>query len=724
MSWTSVFPVLTEEQVSEYRELATPAEKTELAVWLGVQKRINLKPSPHLVAVSIFWKNLRQEEPDLPPLTRELLKSAAASGLVRRHDPWEHYIQPVLAGAVALGQSHPQATVRIYLAADLEFLVEDFTAAGCEVFLMKSSSLRHNPGAMWRFLAFAERNRLVTVTDSDRFAQVATDIARTEQIAKTGHEFWRVPVCVDQRDGRVQYRPIMATQCGSAKAMPPVRPLMEALIWHTRRGSIRLTAEGGGCGPQGIVGTEWPDYGFDEWFLQTALYPRLAGRPVLTLVEAGARSRYLPLDIEYVTWGNPESEVVYFGSESGCCGPGSGSPPTPEQRAARAGYWRSSESLGLVANHLGLTGSGVEFSSSGPSLSRVMEKDWKGKRWLALVAAGSVAGTNAQSRVKYQAGGQEKAWRGIKAGSQDVIWLPQGAGFSATLRRLREAWRKLKEGGMMGGGDYRDEFIGRPHLDHRWVTVRQALEHWQAEAGAMVFANERNEWLAFKGKLPAAREVVVVSAATADVTYAKATAENHRAYCRRHGYRYHMYGEEVFKRDKAGNLTRAGCWFKIKALLRAMQEFPGRWFYWIDADAIINNPEVELRQYAIGHFDIVCPTWEDVPGPRPSSGTILFQKTATARRILEKTWALGRRRIYRANEEDALREVLTSTPKLGRRLLGLPTRYLNSTPPHGNNWEPADFILHFLAVRGDRREIIEDAIAMINARTDREGSSD
>ena len=92
MSWTNVFPVLTEEMVSEYKETVTPVEKAELHEWLGVKKRLNLKPSPHLVSVSVFWKNLRQEEPDLPPLTRELLMNAPALGIVRRHAPWEHYI--------------------------------------------------------------------------------------------------------------------------------------------------------------------------------------------------------------------------------------------------------------------------------------------------------------------------------------------------------------------------------------------------------------------------------------------------------------------------------------------------------------------------------------------------------------------------------------------------------------------------------------------------------
>ena len=515
--------------------------------------------------------------------------------------------------------------------------------------------------------------------------------------------------------GMMNYRPILACQFGSLKPLP-VSKLMKALIWNTGKGNISIKCKPPGCGEQTIYGTAWPDYGFDEWFLQAAVYPRVATHGVLSFIPVSARSRFLPLDIEYCTWANPRAEISYFGTDEGCCAPKNGGALTPEQRAARAAYWKGSESLGLFANHLGLTGCGVEFSRVGAGLTTVMKQDWKGKQWLALVAAGSAAPGKSDGCVDYRSGEQEREWRAIKSASQDIIWLPDGGGFKDTLKRLKEAWRKLKTGGMMGGGDFRDEFMGRPHQEHRWVPMRQALEQWSLEVGLMVFANERQEWLAFKGMLPSAKDVVMISAASDDVPYASATAENHREYCRRHGYRYHMYGEEVFERDKQGRLTRAGCWFKIKALLRAMKEFPGKWFHWIDADAIVNNPTVELRQYAIGHFDFVCPTWEDAPGPRPSAGTILFQKTPTSRQILEKTWALGQNRIYRAFEEDALREVLLSSPRLGRRMLGLPTRYLNSTPPHGSNWQPDDFIIHFLSVQGDRKEIIEDALAMGKAR--------
>ena len=106
-----------------------------------------------MVAASLFWKNSQADEPDLPPLTRELLKNAGKLGLVKRFDPWPHYVQPLLDGAEKLALARPEIVFRVYLAADLEFLIEDFVEFICEVQVMKSSSIRHNPGAMWRFLA-------------------------------------------------------------------------------------------------------------------------------------------------------------------------------------------------------------------------------------------------------------------------------------------------------------------------------------------------------------------------------------------------------------------------------------------------------------------------------------------------------------------------------------------------------------------------------------------
>ena len=151
MSWTDIFPVFTDEQVARYQAEASADELVMLEEWCAVARVINPRKGGHLVAASLFWKNNRQSEGELPRITRELMMNASKLGLVSRYSPWEHYVLPLLRGAEELKTNRPDVVFRIYLAADLEFLVEDFLKHDCEILLMRSSSIRHNPGAMWRF---------------------------------------------------------------------------------------------------------------------------------------------------------------------------------------------------------------------------------------------------------------------------------------------------------------------------------------------------------------------------------------------------------------------------------------------------------------------------------------------------------------------------------------------------------------------------------------------
>ena len=232
MSWTAVFPVLSEAQVAEYECHATPDERAEVAAWTEVARVINPKQGRHLIATSLFWKPAQAAESDFPRPTREVLRDAAKLGWVSRHAPWEHYVQPLLDGARALREARPEVVFRVYLAADLEFLVADLMAAGCEVMLMRSASLRHNPGAMWRFLALEEEGRWVTITDADHAPEVLHNVERTEHAMGAGHGLWRAPYMLngggpDNDPGF--YRPINACQFGAVGGYP-VALLMQDLV--------------------------------------------------------------------------------------------------------------------------------------------------------------------------------------------------------------------------------------------------------------------------------------------------------------------------------------------------------------------------------------------------------------------------------------------------------------------------------------------------------------
>lgn len=321
MSWTNVFPVFTEEQIDEFHELATPTEKAQLEEWYGVDRILNPRPeATEIVSVSLFWKPVSADHESYPVPTREILQNAVELGFATRFNPWDHYILPLIEITPQIVDEHPAVSIRVYLAKDLEFLAEDLIAAGNEVYLMKSSSINFAPGGLWRFLPFSEEGKLITVTDIDRLNELDADLHRTQRMAASEVGAWRVPVPNDLTNNhRVCYLPFMGCQFGVQGGLLEVRELLDAFTWHCQRGQIETQAIYPNCGPLPIQQHSWPSYGFDEFFMTIAAYPRLAQDGMLTFVPGDASSILLTMDIEYVTWGSEKSEFIPF-QHGSCCG--------------------------------------------------------------------------------------------------------------------------------------------------------------------------------------------------------------------------------------------------------------------------------------------------------------------------------------------------------------------------------------------------------------------
>ncbi len=321
MGWTDVFPVFTEEMVDDFETQATKEEKEQLETWYGTDRILNAQPDRQdIVSVSLFWKNVREGDPELPTPTREILQNAQAMGLALRFNPWDHYVRPLLEQVPKITRKFQSVVVRVYLAKDMEFLADELAAAGNEVHVMKSSSINFAPAGLWRFLPFAEDGKRVTVTDVDRLNDIGPDLQRTLTMEAAGVGAWRVPVPIDLTDDRlVCYLPFMGCQFGVRGGLMDVRKLLDAFTWHVRNEKIEPLVIFPGCGPLRIQAHSWPSYGFDEYFMTVVAYPRLAQHGMLTFVPSFIKSQILALDVEYVTWGNPNSELVYFPSGS-CCG--------------------------------------------------------------------------------------------------------------------------------------------------------------------------------------------------------------------------------------------------------------------------------------------------------------------------------------------------------------------------------------------------------------------
>jgi hypothetical protein len=88
--------------------------------------------------------------------------------------------------------------------------------------------------------------------------------------------------------------------------------LLRAFVWHSWRDSFPRIANHPLHGELPVYGSEWPRYGYDEWFMIAAAYPRLAPSGVLTYFSTIGHSMCFPFDIEYVTWANPASMLVHL----------------------------------------------------------------------------------------------------------------------------------------------------------------------------------------------------------------------------------------------------------------------------------------------------------------------------------------------------------------------------------------------------------------------------
>ena len=317
-----MFPILDDDMLSDYQSDSLPEEKSEMEQLFGIQEVV--QPSDtniqipksgkrrEIVSVTLFWKNLGKYEPSIPSPSRERFLDGTRLGLVKRFPPHQEYFQPMIRFIDEAKEKFPEVTFRVYLASDLDFLIPELTESGWEVCLMKSPSIRYCPGGFWRFLALEEEDALVTIIDADRMEIVESEITRTRVMDEMNLGLWRVPGYYNS-DLRnfVRYRPILGGHFG-AKGGIPVRKLIEAFVWHSRHDTIDKSAHIPGLGEKPVLFTDWPGYGFDEWFQLAALYPRLAQNGTLTYIPHDSRSTLLPVDLEYAMWANPRSESIYF----------------------------------------------------------------------------------------------------------------------------------------------------------------------------------------------------------------------------------------------------------------------------------------------------------------------------------------------------------------------------------------------------------------------------
>ncbi len=168
-------------------------------------------------------------------------------------------------------------------------------------------------------------------------------------------------------------------------------------------------------------------------------------------------------------------------------------------------------------------------------------------------------------------------------------------------------------------------------------------------------------------------------------SYARWTTENKRAYAEKHGYRFHCPQEARTGRPPA--------WEKVFAVGEALEW--SEWVWWLDADAIVTNPEIRLESLIDPAASLIIA--KDFHGV--NTGSFLLRSCPWAKRFLWKVWRAEKYTLHPWWEQAAVMELL-ELAEHKRRTKYVEQRQLQS---YCEWWLPGDFVLHVPGKPQDER---------------------
>jgi hypothetical protein len=123
------------------------------------------------------------------------------------------------------------------------------------------------------------------------------------------------------------------------------------------------------------------------------------------------------------------------------------------------------------------------------------------------------------------------------------------------------------------------------------------------------------------------------------------------------------------------------------------------WLWWLDADAAITTPKIDVRQYCDEMSDMVIT--ED--GNGINCGSFLLRNSDGARRLLDATWNRTALIHHQWWEQGAMHAILREKPGIAVVKV-IPQRTINS---YHENWQAGDLVVHLAGKsHGERAELM------------------
>lgn len=186
------------------------------------------------------------------------------------------------------------------------------------------------------------------------------------------------------------------------------------------------------------------------------------------------------------------------------------------------------------------------------------------------------------------------------------------------------------------------------------------------------------------------------------------SAQNKRAYAKRHGYGLTIKDMTTAKRYS--HEFREG-WQKVEILRQTMREFPdAEWFWWLDLDTLIMEPSIPLEDHIFKRLDTIATrnlsvfnplqmetdlAYTDFTQPMEllitqdcggfNLGSFLIKNSEWSQLLLDVWWdpiAYSQKHMFwEHREQDALESLYSTEPWIRSRVGFLPLRAINSFPP-------------------------------------------
>jgi hypothetical protein len=178
--------------------------------------------------------------------------------------------------------------------------------------------------------------------------------------------------------------------------------------------------------------------------------------------------------------------------------------------------------------------------------------------------------------------------------------------------------------------------------------------------------------------------------------------ETKRLYAQKHGYDLHIGGKEVWDR------SRPIPWSKLNYILKFIDQYD--YLFWSDADVIITNPEVSIRDTIVPllppHKDLL---WtKDVVGNLNSGNMLLRGKSQWLKDFIQRTYQqvdlthhiwwenAAMIRLFQSVPTDTAKiETITDYTKFNVYLFGPQNK---ADDPAVRLFQHGDFLLHFAGV--------------------------